>query len=75
MYRRLAPRRGSKRALIAVARTILQAAWHLLKKGSRTEKLGGNYFDHLNEDKTKAYLVKRLQRLGYEVKIRKHIAA
>jgi transposase len=32
LYRRLSPRRGKKRAIIAVARTILQAAWHILKE-------------------------------------------
>jgi len=75
LYRRLAPRRGKKRALIAVARTILQAAWHVLKKGVEYKELGGDYFNHLNEDKTKAYLVKRLQRMGFEVQLRKKHAA
>src|SRR5262249_28708955 len=31
LYHRLAPRRGKKRAIIALARTILQSAWHILK--------------------------------------------
>lgn len=49
LYRRLSPRRGKKRAIIAVARTILQAAWHILKEDVDYKELGGDYFDHLNE--------------------------
>ena len=67
LYRRLAPRRGKKRAIIAVARTILQAAWHMLKEEVDYRELGGDYFDHLNEEKIKRLLVKRLEKLGYEV--------
>lgn len=67
LYRRLAPRRGKKRAIIAVARTILQAAWHMLKEEVEYKELGGDYFDQLNEEKTTGYLVKRLEKFGYEV--------
>jgi transposase len=70
LYHRLAPRRGRKRAVIAVARTILQSAWHILKEDVDYKELGGDYFDHLNEEKTKGWLVKRLERLGYEVELK-----
>lgn len=70
LYHRLKPRRGSKRAIVAVGRTILQACWHILKKGVEYKELGGDYFDHLNEDKTKTWLVKRLKKLGYEVELK-----
>jgi len=70
LYHRLAPRRGKKRAIIAVARTILQSAWHILKKDVDYKELGGDYFDHLNEEKTKGWLVKRLEKLGYEVDLK-----
>ena len=66
----LAPRRGKKRAIIAVARTILQAAWHVLKEEAEYKELGGDHFDRLNEEKTKSYLVKRLKKLGYEVELK-----
>lgn len=69
LYRRLAPRRGKNRAIIAVARTILQSAWHMLSKDSEYKELGGNHFDNLDRDKTKKYLVKRLQHLGYDVEL------
>ena len=67
LYRRLAPRRGKKRAIIAVARTILQSAWHILKKDVDYKELGGDYFEHLNEEKSTKYFVKRLEKFGYEV--------
>jgi transposase len=70
LYRRLAPRRGKKRAIIAVARTILQAAWHILKEEVDYKELGGDYFDRLHEATTKSYLVKRLEKLGYEVELK-----
>jgi transposase len=69
LYRRLAPRRGKKRAIVAVARTILQASWHILKKGVDYKELGGDYFDHLNEDKVKRNLVKRLEKLGFDFQL------
>jgi transposase len=67
LYKRLAPRRGKNRAIIAVARTILQSAWHILSKDMEYKELGGNHFDKLNRHKTTNYHVKRLQRLGYQV--------
>jgi len=67
LYKRLAPRRGKNRAIIAVARTILQSAWHILSKDIEYKELGGNHFDNLNRDKATNYFVKRLQHLGYQV--------
>jgi transposase len=75
LYRRLAPRRGKKRAIIAVARTILQAAWYMLKEEVDYKELGGDYFERLSEEKTTGYLVKRLRKLGYEVELRRKPAA
>jgi transposase len=75
LYQRLAPRRGKKRAIIAVARTILQAAWHILKEDVDYKELGGDHFDQLNKEKTIGYLVKRLKRFGYEVELKPKKAA
>jgi transposase len=70
LYRRLVVRRGEKRAVIAVARTILQAAWHVLKEGVDYKELGGDHYDRLHGEKTRNNLVKRLESLGYEVDLR-----
>lgn len=69
LYKRLAPRRGTNRAIIAVARTILQSAWHVLTKNVEYKELGGNYFNNANHDKITKFLVKRLQLLGYRVEL------
>ncbi|MBI3950173.1 MAG: IS110 family transposase [Acidobacteria bacterium] len=69
-YRRLAARRGKKRAIVAVGRTILVAAYYILKEEMEYQDLGGDYFDRLNEEKTKKQLVKRLEKLGYQVALR-----
>jgi transposase len=69
-YRRLAPRRGKKRAIVAVGRTILVAAYHILKEEVEYQDLGGDYFDRLNQEKTRRHLVKRLEKLGYQVELR-----
>jgi len=70
MYRGIAVRRGEKRAVIAVARTILQAAWHVLSKGVEYKERGGDYFDRINSEQTKNKLIRRLERLGYEVELK-----
>lgn len=69
LYRRLAPRRGKKRAIIAVARTILQAVWHIVKEEVTYEELGGDYFERLQQAATAQHLVQRLERLGYTVEV------
>jgi transposase len=43
-FRRLAARRGKKRAIIAVAHSILITIYHLLTRGTAYEELGGDYF-------------------------------
>ncbi len=66
-FRRLAAIRGSKRAIIAVASTILTIGYHLLKDGTTYRELGGNYFDKRNLLRTTRRLVKRLEALGHRV--------
>lgn len=70
LYKRLAPRRGKTRAIIAVARTILQSAWHILAKDVEYRELGSHHFHKLNRDKSRNYFVKRLQFLGYRVELK-----
>jgi transposase len=66
-YRRLAPRRGKKRALVAVGHTLLGIIYHLLKEPIKYQDLGEDYFDKLKPEQFRRYLVKRLEGLGYEV--------
>src|SRR5215831_9323746 len=66
-FRRLAAKRGKKRASIAMAHTIIVIGYHLQKNQSNYEDLGSNYFDQLNADGLKRYLVRRLEALGHKV--------
>lgn len=66
-YRRLAARRGGKRATLAVAHTVLVAAYHMLKHQQDYQELGADYFDRLNADTLRRSLVSRLERLGHKV--------
>jgi transposase len=67
LYRRLAARRGGKRAVIAVAHTILVMAFHMLKRKEDYREAGADYFDRLNVNGLRRSLVRRLERLGHKV--------
>lgn len=66
-YRRLAAKRGKKRALIAVAHSILVIAYHILKDGTVYQDLGQNYFDERDKEAVIRREVRRLEKLGCKV--------
>jgi transposase len=66
-YRRLAARRGKKRAIVALAHTLLGIVYHLLAYPLDYRELGADYFDRLDPEKLTRHLVKRLERLGHTV--------
>ena len=68
-YRRLAKRRGKKRALVAVERSILLVVWHLLADPSaRFHDLGSDFYERrVNKDRRTRDLVRQLMALGHEV--------
>jgi transposase len=66
-YRRLAGRRGKKRALVAVSHSLLIAVYHVLKAQVPHQDLGTAHFDRLAPTQLTRYLVKRLERLGHKV--------
>jgi transposase len=66
-YRRLVSRRGKKRALVAVGHSLLVIIYHVLKSEVEYEDLGADYFDRLEPERLRRYLVRRLQALGYDV--------
>jgi len=68
-FRRLAARRGIKRAVMAVAHTMLIIAYTMLKTGRSYHELGGNYLEQINKDQLQRYFVKRLQKLGLTVTV------
>lgn len=66
-YRRIAARRGKKRALVALAHTILVMIYHILTRRQPYQELGVAYFDELERQHVEQRLVHRLERLGYAV--------
>jgi transposase len=62
-YYRLAARRGKKRAIVAVAHSMLISAWHMLTYQQPYQELGGNYFDQRKKETKVSYLVRRLEKL------------
>ena len=69
-FRRIASRRGSKRALMAVAHSILVTAYHMLKHKRHYQELGADFFDVINRDKVRDRLVQRLAKLGFAVTLK-----
>ena len=68
-YRRLSARRGKKRAAVAVAHSILVIAYHLISRHEPYRDLGDDYFDQKRPESVKKRLVKRLEKLGYQVNL------
>jgi transposase len=66
-YRRLAGRRGKKRALVAVGHSLLVVIYHVLKTGCAFRDLGVDYFDRLDQDRIVKTHVRRLESLGFTV--------
>lgn len=66
-YQRIASRRGGKRALIAIAHSMLIAIYHILKDLQPYKELGSDYYDTCNQEKIIQRNVRSLERLGVKV--------
>jgi transposase len=66
-FRRIARRRGPKRAAIAVAHSLLTVIYHVLSRGVFYEDLGADYFDRRRPEQHARYHLRRLAELGYSV--------
>ncbi len=67
LYHRLVRRKGHKKAIVAVAHTILVIIYHVLKHRAPYRELGADYFDKLNITYIKRHHVTRLESLGFKV--------
>lgn len=68
-YHRLRARRGSKKAICAVAGALLTTVYHMLKNGTLYQDLGAEHFDRRAKQHKVSMLLHRLQNLGYNVQI------
>ena len=66
-FRRLRSRRGPKKAICAVAASILTAAYHMLRDGTFYNDLGASHFARKNHKATAMRLIRQLAALGYAV--------
>lgn len=66
-FHRIRARRGAKKAIIAVAASMLTAVWHMLRDGTEWHDLGAAHFDRADATKTANRLIRRLQQIGYTV--------
>jgi transposase len=68
-YHRIARRKGKRRAVMAVAHSILVIIYHVLREKKPYEELGADYFDRLDTEHVQRYYVRRLEQLGYSVEL------
>lgn len=68
-FLRIKSRRGPKKAAVAVASSILTAAYHMLREGVPYRDLGPQHFDRNDKTRTIKRLVRRLQELGCQVQM------
>jgi transposase len=67
LYYRLVPRRGKKKAIVAVAHALLVMIYHILKNQVSYRELGSDHFNKLNAAYVQRHHVKRLESLGFKV--------
>lgn len=68
-YQHLAARRGKKKAIVAVAHSILRIVWHLLDHDCDYVDLGSRYLEERDRQQIQRRLVRRLEDFGYTVKL------
>lgn len=66
-YRKIAPRRGHKRAVVAVAHTMLIAIYHILKNGEPFKDLGADFYMAEHKEAFINRSVRSLSKLGFQV--------
>ncbi len=74
-HRRIAKRRGSKRAAIAVAHSILVIIYHLLSNQTTYQEKGETFFEEQERQGAEKRLVRQLSRLGYHVELQPVVLA
>jgi transposase len=68
-YKRIARKRGNKKAIVAVAHSILVIAYHIIKDGTTYQDLGPTYFEERDKEKIIRRYTERIERLGKTVTI------
>jgi transposase len=69
LYKRIASRRGAKRAIVAVGHAILTICYHMIKNKTDYHELGADYFTNRSKEDIVKRSVKRIESLGYLVQV------
>ena len=69
LYYRVKPRRGHKKAIVAVAHQLLQIAYYIMRDGQPYHELGEHYFDQRNKERAVRRHVRQLEALGVTVTV------
>jgi transposase len=75
LYGRLAARRGKRKAIVAVAHSLLKSIYHMLVKGESYQELGPNHFNNINRAAVVRRIARRAAELGYAITPLETIAA
>ena len=68
-FLRIKRRQGSKRAIVAIAASMLTAAYHMIRRDEDFRDLGAGYFNQFDRQKLARRPIRRLQDLGLKVDI------
>ena len=71
LFFRIARRRGEKKACVAVAHRIATIIWKIIRDGGVYEEAGADFFDRIRPERTARKLTRRLERIGFEVTVRR----
>jgi transposase len=69
-FLRIKARRGAKKAILAVAASMLTSAYHMLRDGTEYEDLGGDHFQRRDKAQVIHRLTRRIENLGFKVELR-----
>jgi transposase len=69
-FNRLRGKHGAKKAICAVAASMLTAIYHMLKDGTHHHDLGANHFDRRSTEIKAKRLAAQIAKLGFQVELR-----
>jgi transposase len=69
-FNRLRGKHGAKKAICAVAASMLTAVYHMLKDGTQHQDLGADHFDHRSTEIKAKRLAAQIAKLGFQVELR-----
>ena len=73
-YQRISMKKGKKRAIVAVAHTMLIAIYHMINENKEYQDLGSDFYNKFNKEKKANAYIKKLKELGYDVQLNAQVS-